>query len=78
MLLNILKYEKKLPSYLVACIGGGSNALGLFYSFLNDDNVNIINIGPGTGSEGHKSNEKLINKDLVDYFLLLENFLLKF
>ena len=46
--------------------------------YFADDNVNIINIGPGTGSEGHKSNEKLINKDLVHYFLLLENFLLKF
>ncbi len=46
--------------------------------YFADDNVNIINIGPGTGSEGHKSNEKLINKDLFDYFLLLENFLLKF
>ena len=46
--------------------------------YFADDNVNIINIGPGTGSEGHKSNEKLINKDLVDYFHLLENFLLKF
>ena len=46
--------------------------------YFADENVNIINIGPGTGSEGHKSNEKLINKDLVDYFLLLENFLLKF
>ena len=46
--------------------------------YFADDDVNIINIGPGTGSEGHKSNEKLINKDLVDYLLLLENFLLKF
>ena len=46
--------------------------------YFADDDINIINIGPGTGSEGHKSNEKLINKDLVDYFLLLENFLLKF
>ena len=46
--------------------------------YFAEDDVNIINIGPGTGSEGHKSNEKLINKDLVHYFLLLENFLLKF
>ena len=45
--------------------------------YFADDNVNIINIGPGTGSEGHKSNEKLINKDLLDYFLILEHFLLK-
>ena len=46
--------------------------------YFADDNINIINIGPGTGSEGHKSNEKIINKDLIDYFYLLENFLLKF
>ena len=45
--------------------------------YFADDNVNIINIGPGTGSEGHKSNEKLINKDLLDYFFILEHFLLK-
>ena len=46
--------------------------------YFADDNINIINIGPGSGSEGHKSNEKIINKDLIDYFYLLENFLLKF
>ena len=34
---QILQLEKRLPNYLVACIGGGSNALGLFYPFLNDD-----------------------------------------
>ena len=50
---QILKYEKKLPNYLVACIGGGSNALGLFYSFLNDYDVNII--GVEAGGEGVKS-----------------------
>jgi len=45
--------------------------------YFEDDNVNIINIGPGTGSEGHKSNEKLINQDIVDYFLILKDFLSK-
>ena len=45
--------------------------------YFADDDINIINIGPGTGSEGHKSNEKLINKDLLDYFFILEHFLLK-
>lgn len=33
---QILRKEGRLPDYLVACVGGGSNALGLFYSFLND------------------------------------------
>ena len=53
---QILKYEKKLPNYLVACIGGGSNALGLFYSFLNDSGVNIIGVeagGEGVNSKKH-------------------------
>ena len=44
---QILKVEKRLPDYLVACIGGGSNALGLFYPFLNNENVNIIGIEAG-------------------------------
>jgi len=32
---QILNYEKKLPDYLLACIGGGSNSMGLFYPFFN-------------------------------------------
>ncbi|MFP4424083.1 MAG: tryptophan synthase subunit beta [Candidatus Woesearchaeota archaeon] len=33
---QILEKEGKMPDYLVACVGGGSNAMGLFYPFLND------------------------------------------
>ena len=33
---EILKKEKKLPDYIVACVGGGSNAMGIFHSFLKD------------------------------------------
>jgi tryptophan synthase beta chain len=39
---QILEAENRMPDYLVACIGGGSNALGLFYPFLDDKNVNMI------------------------------------
>ena len=49
---QILKLEGRLPDYLVACIGGGSNALGLFYPFLND---NIEIIGVEAGGKGIKS-----------------------
>jgi tryptophan synthase beta chain len=52
---QILKYEKKLPNYLIACIGGGSNALGLFYPFLNDSEVKII--GVEAGGEGINTNK---------------------
>lgn len=47
-------YEKtgRLPDALVACVGGGSNALGLFYSFLNDHAVKMFGVeGAGKGIE---------------------------
>ncbi len=39
---QILEAENKLPDLLVACIGGGSNAMGLFHEFLDDKNVKMI------------------------------------
>jgi tryptophan synthase beta chain len=33
-----------LPDYIVACVGGGSNAIGIFYPFLNDENVRLIGV----------------------------------
>jgi tryptophan synthase beta chain len=41
---QILSKEKKLPDYLVACVGGGSNAIGLFYPFYNDKKVRFIGV----------------------------------
>jgi len=43
------------PDYLIACVGGGSNALGLFYDFLDDENVHMIGVeAGGKGVEGHE------------------------
>tara|TARA_Y100000992_G_scaffold189803_1_gene128596 strand:+ start:290 stop:1522 length:1233 start_codon:yes stop_codon:yes gene_type:complete len=47
---QILKTEGRLPTILLACIGGGSNALGLFYPFL--DNLKIKMIGVEAGGHG--------------------------
>jgi tryptophan synthase beta chain len=44
---QILKKEKRLPNTLVACVGGGSNAIGLFYPFLNDASVRMIGVEAG-------------------------------
>jgi tryptophan synthase beta chain len=44
---QILRKEGRLPSALVACVGGGSNAMGLFYAFLNDKKVRMIGIEAG-------------------------------
>ncbi len=38
--------EGKLPDYITACVGGGSNAMGMFTEFLNDDNVAIVGVEP--------------------------------
>lgn len=39
---QILEYEGRLPSAVVACIGGGSNAMGMFYHFIGDGSVRLI------------------------------------
>lgn len=54
---QILKKEKKLPTALVACCGGGSNSLGLFKSFLKDD-VRLIGIEAGGDNIKHASSIK--------------------
>jgi tryptophan synthase beta chain len=53
---QILAAERRLPTHLFACVGGGSNAIGLFYHFLRDKDVKMIGIeagGRGTGSGEH-------------------------
>lgn len=39
---QILEKEGRLPSAVVACVGGGSNAMGMFYNFINDKDVKLI------------------------------------
>ena len=46
---QFLRKEGKLPDYLVACVGGGSNAMGLFHSFFKDKTVKMI----GVEAAGH-------------------------
>lgn len=41
---QILEKEGRLPDYLVACVGGGSNAMGLFYPFVADTEVKLIGV----------------------------------
>lgn len=50
------KIEGRLPDALVACVGGGSNAMGLFYPFINDTSVRLIGVeaaGHGIASGAH-------------------------
>jgi tryptophan synthase beta chain len=53
---QILEHEGLLPDILVACVGGGSNSIGMFYSFLGDETVRMIGVeagGKGTGLGEH-------------------------
>ena len=52
---QILAREGRLPDSLVACIGGGSNAMGLFHPFLDDTNVRIIGVEAG----GHGVDDRM-------------------
>ncbi len=47
---QILEQEKRLPDHLIACVGGGSNAIGLFYPFLDD--MAVAMTGVEAGGEG--------------------------
>lgn len=51
---QILQAEGRLPDYLIACVGGGSNAMGLFHEFLDDD---IKMIGVEAGGKGIETGE---------------------
>jgi tryptophan synthase beta chain len=44
---QILEKEGRLPNLLLACVGGGSNAIGLFYPFLNDSSVQMVGVEAG-------------------------------
>lgn len=66
---QILQKEGRLPDYLLACVGGGSNAIGLFYPFINDKEVKIIGLeaaGKGVDTDMNaatmtKGNEGIIH-----------------
>ncbi|MCA3722070.1 tryptophan synthase subunit beta [Phenylobacterium sp.] len=53
---QILEIEGRLPDAVVACVGGGSNAIGMFYPFLNDEDVRLIGVeasGDGMDTDRH-------------------------
>lgn len=52
---QVLDAESRLPDLLVACVGGGSNAIGLFHAFLDDSGVRML--GVEAGGRGHSLGE---------------------
>ena len=60
--------EGKLPDYLIACVGGGSNAIGLFTDFLDDKDVKIIGVeaaGKGLNTKEHAATMTLGKESII-------------
>ncbi|HXX44319.1 MAG TPA: tryptophan synthase subunit beta [Candidatus Acidoferrales bacterium] len=49
---QILRAEKRLPDHLFACVGGGSNSIGLFHAFLKDADVKMVGVEAGGRGKG--------------------------
>jgi len=68
---QFLTRESKLPDVLVACVGGGSNAMGLFTAFLDDENVRMIGVEPagkGLDTPDHAATLTLGSKGAIHGF----------
>ncbi len=62
---QILEKEGKLPDVVMACVGGGSNAMGIFYDFINDKNVKLIGCeAAGLGVDNPKNAATVANGSL--------------
>ncbi|MEM3897922.1 MAG: pyridoxal-phosphate dependent enzyme, partial [Nitrososphaerota archaeon] len=58
---QILEKEGRLPDYVVACVGGGSNAIGIFHPFIEDKEVKLIGVeAGGEGTELGKHSASLV------------------
>lgn len=62
---QLIKKEKRLPDYLVACVGGGSNAMGLFHPFFKERSVKFIGVeAGGEGLSAGRHAATLVNGDI--------------
>ena len=58
---QILAATGQLPDYVIACVGGGSNAIGLFYNFIQDEDVRLVGVeAGGLGLDGNKHAATLV------------------
>jgi tryptophan synthase beta chain len=65
---QIIEKEGKLPDYVMACVGGGSNSIGLFADFLNEQQVQIIGVeaaGKGLNTKEHAATLTLGKEGII-------------
>ena len=74
---QILKKEGRLPDQLIACVGGGSNAIGLFHPFLEDKDVSLIGVEAGGVSIKEKRHAARFEGGSVGIFQGTKTFILQ-
>ena len=53
---QIIEQAGRLPDYVLACVGGGSNAIGIFYPFVDDSSVKFVGVEAGGHGLGNVAN----------------------
>ena len=74
---QIMEKEDRLPDLLMACLGGGSNALGLFYPFLDDLNVEMIAVEAGGKGINTNRTAASINKGSIGVLHGMKSYMLQ-
>ena len=75
---QIFEKEGRLPDLLIACVGGGSNSIGLFYEFLDENDVQMIGVeAGGTGSNLGKHAARFMNEGAVGVLQGTKSYLLQ-
>ena len=74
---QIMEKESRLPDLLIACLGGGSNALGLFYPFLDDLDVSMIAVEAGGKGINTKRTAASINKGSIGVLHGMKSYMLQ-
>ena len=67
--LQMLELQEKLPDYVVACVGGGSNAMGIFSGFVDDKDVKLVGVEPmGRGEKiGDNAASITFGKEMTEH-----------
>ncbi|QEK11762.1 tryptophan synthase subunit beta [Crassaminicella thermophila] len=74
---QIIQKEGRLPDYLIACVGGGSNAMGLFYPFIKDKDVKIYGVEAGGFGVNTDKHAATITKGSVGVIHGMKTYLLQ-
>ena len=74
---QIMAKEGKLPDAVIACVGGGSNAIGAFYDFIKEENVRLIGVEAAGRGVNHPDNAATIANGTLGIFHGMKSYFLQ-